>query len=51
MSLNKPCDLWHAGTIHWLGGGQLPGGGSQPPQYTFTPAATLTSDTVLGCSP
>jgi hypothetical protein len=51
MSLGKPCDLWHAGTIQWLAGGQLPDGGARPPQYTFTPLSTLTSDTVLGCEP
>jgi hypothetical protein len=51
MTLGKPCDLWHAGTIQWLGGGQLPDGGTSPPQFTFTPQTALTSDGVIGCEP
>ncbi len=51
MTLGRPCDLWHAGTIQWRSGGELPDGGAQPAQYTFTPLSELTNDGGLGCEP
>jgi hypothetical protein len=51
FTLGAPCDLWHAGTLQWIGGGQLPDGGTLPPQYAFTPIANVTSDTAIGCAP
>ncbi len=37
LQLNETCDLWWAGTIHWIASGiALSDGGEIPPQFTFT---------------
>ncbi len=42
--LTSPCQLWHVGTIHWIGGGHLAAdGGSLPPQFTFSPSGSMGS--------
>ncbi|MHB1844430.1 MAG: hypothetical protein ACYCWW_06285, partial [Deltaproteobacteria bacterium] len=44
QTLTSTCQLWHAGTIHWIGGGHLiADGGSLPPQFTFLPAGAMTT--------
>jgi hypothetical protein len=37
LQLNETCDLWWAGTVHWIGSAiQLSDGGAVPPQFSFT---------------
>jgi len=37
LQLNETCDLWWAGTVHWIASAiQLSDGGAVPPQFTFT---------------
>jgi hypothetical protein len=38
FSLSHLCDLWHAGTLQWIGPGiVLPDGGITPPTFSFVP--------------
>jgi hypothetical protein len=38
FQLGHLCDLWHAGTLQWIGPGMvLPDGGISPPIFTFMP--------------
>jgi hypothetical protein len=38
FSLGHLCDLWHAGTLQWIGAGVvLPDGGITPPNFIFVP--------------
>jgi hypothetical protein len=48
FKLGHLCDLWHAGTLQWIGPGiVLPDGGITPPLFNFVPrtsAADLTNN-------
>ncbi len=38
LEIPQTCDLWWAGTLHWIASSvPLPDGGALPPQFTFTP--------------